>query len=501
MTRISTIDERMNSVRKVILTTKPQLHPFSNSSNATKNYYCKGVDTKGFQIEIDLQAMPPGVTISQIEPNQVWWVEKRTTLYRLYLYGGMYNPATRHIDSTATISGNNGGYASLTGPGKTQISGALTQEGGFTVNDVNNEGINLQNSLGDAIVISPGGGYSYLQSINNTGDVSTYPYNYVYTSNGGNYLSGGYGSIYGDTGVVIGAGISGSIYIGGGSPGNPTTNIAANDAINITSTGTITISGGAVNIYPPISGTSSSYASLTGSGRYVTPGALTQNGDFTIQSGTLTVFSGIILTSSFAQNIGIGYNPLYNNSGGNDNVGIGSQALYYNSGGNDNIGIGYQTLYSNISGKNNVGIGSQALYYNSGGNDNVGIGYEALYNNGDGFGNTAVGFGALFQAANHSPGYYSNYNTAIGYNAGSVYDYFSGTVSIGVDSSGNSAQAENDNDFILGTNLHNVQIPGTFFPPQHSSAPTYVKGAVYFDTTLNKLRVGGATGWETITSV
>ena len=33
-----------------------------------------------------------------------------------------------------------------------------------------------------------------------------------------------------------------------------------------------------------------------------------------------------------------------------------------------------------------------------------------------------------------------------------------------------------------------------------ASAPAYVKGAVYFDTTLNKLRVGGATGWETITS-
>jgi hypothetical protein len=31
--------------------------------------------------------------------------------------------------------------------------------------------------------------------------------------------------------------------------------------------------------------------------------------------------------------------------------------------------------------------------------------------------------------------------------------------------------------------------------------PTYVKGDLYFDTTLNKLRIGGATAWETITSV
>ena len=44
---------------------------------------------------------------------------------------------------------------------------------------------------------------------------------------------------------------------------------------------------------------------------------------------------------------------------------------------------------------------------------------------------------------------------------------------------------------------------GTIKPQQAAtaSAPSYVKGAIYFDTTLNKLRVGGATGWETITSV
>jgi hypothetical protein len=33
-----------------------------------------------------------------------------------------------------------------------------------------------------------------------------------------------------------------------------------------------------------------------------------------------------------------------------------------------------------------------------------------------------------------------------------------------------------------------------------ASAPAYVKGGLYFDTTLNKLRIGGATAWETVTS-
>jgi hypothetical protein len=48
-----------------------------------------------------------------------------------------------------------------------------------------------------------------------------------------------------------------------------------------------------------------------------------------------------------------------------------------------------------------------------------------------------------------------------------------------------------------------VSFAGLIKPQQHatSGAPSYVKGGIYFDTTLNKLRVGGATGWETITSV
>jgi hypothetical protein len=48
-----------------------------------------------------------------------------------------------------------------------------------------------------------------------------------------------------------------------------------------------------------------------------------------------------------------------------------------------------------------------------------------------------------------------------------------------------------------------LRVSGLIFPQQATtaSAPAYVKGAIYFDTTLNKLRVGGATAWETITSV
>lgn len=48
-----------------------------------------------------------------------------------------------------------------------------------------------------------------------------------------------------------------------------------------------------------------------------------------------------------------------------------------------------------------------------------------------------------------------------------------------------------------------VKYNGPLMPFQAptASAPPYIKGGLYFDTTLNKLRVGGATGWETVTSV
>ena len=51
---------------------------------------------------------------------------------------------------------------------------------------------------------------------------------------------------------------------------------------------------------------------------------------------------------------------------------------------------------------------------------------------------------------------------------------------------------------IQGGRLSNV----TLIPIQATTAadPAYVKGAMYFDTTLNKLRIGGATAWETVTS-
>lgn len=44
---------------------------------------------------------------------------------------------------------------------------------------------------------------------------------------------------------------------------------------------------------------------------------------------------------------------------------------------------------------------------------------------------------------------------------------------------------------------------GLLFPQQATTVaePAWFPGAMYYNTTLNKLRIGGASGWETVTSV
>lgn len=71
---------------------------------------------------------------------------------------------------------------------------------------------------------------------------------------------------------------------------------------------------------------------------------------------------------------------------------------------------------------------------------------------------------------------------------------------------GSGAQTLNVNlldGALLFNSVTRITSAGVFFPAQAAtvSAPAYVKGGMYFDTTLNKMRIGGATAWETVTSV
>jgi len=83
----------------------------------------------------------------------------------------------------------------------------------------------------------------------------------------------------------------------------------------------------------------------------------------------------------------------------------------------------------------------------------------------------------------------------------SIYSSTAGSASAGalVVTGGLSAGNNGNASYFGGA----ATFAGTISPQQATTAaaPAYVKGAIYFDTTLNKLRVGGATAWETITSV
>jgi len=73
----------------------------------------------------------------------------------------------------------------------------------------------------------------------------------------------------------------------------------------------------------------------------------------------------------------------------------------------------------------------------------------------------------------------------------------SSTVLGGATWTGNAINAGN------GADTFKVNSEMVIFPVQRAtaSAPTYVEGGMYYDTTLQKMRIGGAAGWQTITSV
>jgi hypothetical protein len=64
----------------------------------------------------------------------------------------------------------------------------------------------------------------------------------------------------------------------------------------------------------------------------------------------------------------------------------------------NNTALGFDSLFNNTGGNSNTATGASALFHNTTGSSNTAVGYKALYNNTDdaglnraGFSNTAVG--------------------------------------------------------------------------------------------------------------
>jgi hypothetical protein len=113
---------------------------------------------------------------------------------------------------------------------------------------------------------------------------------------------------------------------------------------------------------------------------------------------------------------------------------------------------------------------------------------------------------AVFAAGASTPGYIYNGSSILGFGTtsalGGIYTglYMVPGVSFNVKVNGSTIATLSTTALAI---TGGISATGTISPQQAAtaSAPAYVKGAIYFDTTLNKLRVGGATAWETITSV
>ena len=111
------------------------------------------------------------------------------------------------------------------------------------------------------------------------------------------------------------------------------------------------------------------------------------------------------------QNTALGNGSLYTNSQGNYNTAVGVNSLLFNTDGSNNTAIGVNSLISNIIGYGNTAVGTSSLYSNTYGGYNTAIGVSSLQNNTLGINNTALGVNSLASNIDGS------YNTAIGNNS------------------------------------------------------------------------------------
>jgi hypothetical protein len=238
----------------------------------------------------------------------------------------------------------------------------------------------------------------------------------------------------------------------------------------------VALSGSLVNYYPKTGGTVSGNvvvaSGLTVSGNAGVSGTLTTSG--------LTVANGVIATNTDSiaiNNAGTGPSAANNANGG---ISIGTNAgSTLNTYG---TAIGYNAGITNEFG---TAIGYRAgQYYNDLG---VAIGYEAGYQYN--YAGVAIGRGANINNTG------SPYTVAIGYNTQSTGQ---GSVAIGTDSTSVGASASGTNQFVLGTALHNVNVPGAFAvsgTAAVSGSLTTYSGVTLSGNSLNiySSTVGGVT--------
>lgn len=127
--------------------------------------------------------------------------------------------------------------------------------------------------------------------------------------------------------------------------------------------------------------------------------------------------------TSGAGNTGLGWYALFGTSTGSFNTGVGAGALVLNNS-DSNTAVGTAALILNTGGTQNSAFGTGAMVNNDAGGGNTAVGAFALQNNTNGSSNTALGNAALQNST-------GDFNTALGFNAGTDPDIVSNNVYIG----------------------------------------------------------------------
>ena len=174
-----------------------------------------------------------------------------------------------------------------------------------------------------------------------------------------------------------------------------------------------------------------------------------------------------------SSNNAVGHAALYALTTGSGNNAVGQAALSALTTGSYNSAVGHTALYALTTGSYNNAVGQAALYALTTGSYNNAVGQAALSALTTGSGNNADGQAALYAltagSGNNAVGQNAgralttgSYNLALGNGAAYTGSSggLSGTVAIGDDSAGTGAVVTADNQFVLGTALHSVRVPG-----------------------------------------
>lgn len=145
-------------------------------------------------------------------------------------------------------------------------------------------------------------------------------------------------------------------------------------------------------------------------------------------------------------------------------VAVGNTALAALSTGTANAAIGYFAMPVATTGSSNAAVGYEALFGIVGGSQHVGIGAFAGQNATSCNYTTSVGYGSGPTGNTDGATCIGNIATVTGINATAIgYGATAGAagaVAIGRDHAGTSATTSTQDEFVLGTALHTVRVPG-----------------------------------------